>query len=406
MIMKQNVIIWMVLSLFLLGCSKEDEIRYETGNELLNKNNITDVIEVFQEEENQTGETFFFGNRKGKDWFALFDSSGILQEEWYGKDRYYRPKVVQQITPPFLHHFKKLQNGNYAFMYYFYPEEVKQVVYLCDNQEVDYGFIVNEEIGGCYPIEEDRFRAYDGNIYDFEGNLFVSDYGGWNESLYTGFQDDKVWVGYYDKDGNWLEAIGMEPFERNRKRHLGYGEYEEYFIDQITVSSSYFNDEETLFETNWGCVFVSIDGDVFCVNNKKVYYYTMESEKTGYEIGICNWFNGDILINGYILLSPKAEFVTEFLEPLKSTDEILSQEECIRFESYSFSRINYVEGKTTWETSIEKLYGFQFNARITMTIIEKGTTTWRYRCDIVNVDGSRDAFDFNLNTETGEVSNL
>ena len=52
------------------------------------------------------------------------------------------------------------------------------------------------------------------------------------------------------------------------------------------------------------------------------------------------------------------------------------------------------------------VYGFQFNARITMTIIEKGTTTWRYRCDIVNVDGSRDAFDFNLNTETGEVSNL
>ena len=42
MIMKQNVIVWMVLSLFLLGCSEDDKVVYETENALLNQNNITD----------------------------------------------------------------------------------------------------------------------------------------------------------------------------------------------------------------------------------------------------------------------------------------------------------------------------------------------------------------------------
>ena len=70
----------MVLSLFLLGCSEDDKVVYETENALLNQNNITDVVQVFQEVSQEEG-TLLYGNRKGKDWFGLFNSSGILQEE-------------------------------------------------------------------------------------------------------------------------------------------------------------------------------------------------------------------------------------------------------------------------------------------------------------------------------------
>ena len=395
----------MVLSLFLLGCSEEDKVLYETNNALLNQNNITDVVYVFREV-TQDGETLFYGNRKGKDWFALFNSSGILQKEWYGKDRYYeRPDVMEGISDTFGASFKKLCNGNYAYVYYFYPEGIEQAVYLCDNQTVEYGFVIEDEMKRCFAIEEDRFLARDGNIYDFEGNLFAIDCTQWDHVLCTGFHDDKIWTGFYDNDKNWKEAIGVESFERNRRIHIGYGEYKDYFIDKITIDSRYFNDEENIFETDWGFVFVSTYDsfqDVFCINNEKIYYSTLLSSRP--EPDIRNWLDENILINKKVVLSPTAELISEFAIPVGNADEILSAEEGIRFQYQSFSRLNYAEGETIWETWIEKLYEIPSDARITMTIKDKGATLWLYHCDIVNLDGSRSAFEFDLNIETGEIS--
>ena len=119
---------------------------------------------------------------------------------------------------------------------------------------------------------------------------------------------------------------------------------------------------------------------------------------------IRNWLDENILIDKSIVLSPKAELVAEFTESVDDSDEIISMEEGIRFQYNSFSRLNYAEGETIWETWIEKLYDIPSDARITMTIKDKGATLWLYHCDIVNLDGSRSAFEFDLNIETGEIS--
>lgn len=70
--MNRSTILVMLLCLFtLVGCKdNETAIVYETNDDLLNRNNITDVVMVFQRIE-QEGETLYYGNRKGKDWFAL-----------------------------------------------------------------------------------------------------------------------------------------------------------------------------------------------------------------------------------------------------------------------------------------------------------------------------------------------
>ena len=78
-----------LLTLCLVGCSKDDEISYVTDNELLNRNNITDVTHLFTWEKYEEKQDFCYGIRKGKDWFALFDNAGTLRKEWYGKDRGY-----------------------------------------------------------------------------------------------------------------------------------------------------------------------------------------------------------------------------------------------------------------------------------------------------------------------------
>lgn len=418
-IMKQNVIVWMVLSLFLLSCSEDDKVLYETNNALLNKNNITDVVYVFREV-TQDGETLFYGNRKGKDWFALFNSSGILQEEWYGKDRYYeRPDMPSLSDSSFGSSFKKLRNGNIAYVYYFQPEEVNQAIYLCDNQKVEYGFIVNENMEWVMPIEENRFLCNDHNIYDFEGNLFVTNHhqnilGQNTDTLHTGFlQDERVWLGYYNEDGNWQEAIGSKPFEKNRRIHVGYGEYKEYSIDEISIDvNSELPHKAKLIETDWGFAFISQYysynnndyADAFLVNNETIYYYALPGILFRTGTHIRNWFDGNILANRSIVLSPTAELISEFAIPFEDTDEIISSNEGIRYNNRTFSRLNYAEGEIIWETWIEKLYDIPSDARITMTIKDKGATFWLYHCDIVNLDGSRSAFEFDLNIETGEIS--
>lgn len=41
-----------------------------------------------------------------------------------------------------------------------------------------------------------------------------------------------------------------------------------------------------------------------------------------------------------------------------------------------------------------------------MTLLEKKGQIWSYRYNIVNEDGSKSEFKFNLNVETGEVTYL
>ena len=88
---KQLVWFVLLLGLVLAGCNDENEVLYVTDDEFLIKNGIEDVVRVFHEDRVEKETTvMYYGNRKGKDWFALFDEkSGILLEEWYGKDREY-----------------------------------------------------------------------------------------------------------------------------------------------------------------------------------------------------------------------------------------------------------------------------------------------------------------------------
>lgn len=70
------------------------------------------------------------------------------------------------------------------------------------------------------------------------GDVIATDahqFGNQNDDLngYIGFQEDKVIIGYYDEKGTFQEVLGTEKFERNRKIHTGYGNYEEFYIQSL-----------------------------------------------------------------------------------------------------------------------------------------------------------------------------
>ena len=99
----------LMILLVVTGCSNDEE--YVTNDELLKANNITDVTHLFLQEKQEDGQTFYYGIRKGKDWFALFDNAEVLREEWYGKDNSYDPSASGSIM------LKEFDNGEFIFIF-------------------------------------------------------------------------------------------------------------------------------------------------------------------------------------------------------------------------------------------------------------------------------------------------
>lgn len=401
--MNRSTILVMLLCLFtLVGCKdNETAIVYETNDDLLNRNNITDVVMVFQRIE-QEGETLYYGNRKGKDWFALFDNTGTLQEEWYGKDRYCQHS--NDLTLDRNEPFKVLENGMYAFVYDFRPEDIRQAVYLCNNQNVEYGFVLDDDMSIRAILDKDRFLINE-EVYDFAGNILVNDVR-YSDGICVGFQNDKVWVGFEDKEKGWREVVGAESFERNRTVHLGYDKYEDIYVGTIYVGSSIVTDFGLAFVPRYDISSYSHNSDgVFIINKDKLIFYSCQM---GMNALLRNWWDGMILAGNKYVISPEGEQLTEFKEGPSDEDIIISLTEGLRINDYGYvdgniELVNYEEGTTVWSTDIPQLEKANWDARVTTTILEKNASIWKINFKVVNRDGSQFSFDISIDIESGEL---
>ncbi len=399
--MNRSTILVMLLCLFtLVGCKdNETAIVYETNDDLLNRNNITDVVMVFQRIE-QEGETLYYGNRKGKDWFALFDNTGTLQDEWYGKDRYYQGPQISVVFPTEFEFFKKLENGMYAFVYDFRPEDIRQAVYLCNNQNVEYGFVLDDDMSIRAILDKDRFLINE-EVYDFAGNILVNDVR-YSDGICVGFQNDKVWVGFEDKEKGWREVVGAESFERNRTVHLGYDKYEDIYVGTIYVGSSIVTDFGLAFVPRYDISSYSHNSDgVFIINKDKLIFYSCQM---GMNALLRNWWNGTILADNKYVISQEGESLAELKKEPSDEDIIISLTEGLRIGYYdNFELVNYEEGTVTWSTDIPQLAEADNGARITITILEKNASIWKINFKVVNRDGSQFSFDISIDIESGEL---
>ena len=426
-----SVLMLFYASWLIIGCEKEeDNIIYES-NEFLIQNNITDVVKLFQQElvENNTM-YIYYGYRKGKDWFALFDAtSGMLINEWYGQDRYYKNDGLTSITPIYDNYFKKLKDGNgYFFQYQFYFPDINyresKIVHLQRNKNVKYGFSVdNKIVRNC--LNENLFytQSFDGNegskwnILDFDGNVIIQDVNQWNneKSGIIGFKNEKLWIGYIDKDGYLHEYTSKETFERDLKIHLGYGEYKNIRVSYI--------DYVDLKKTEWGYVLLpvyhttngtdeSYYADVFIINEAELITIPLNRDNNIHNSTIQDWYDGSILINSKYVLSPKGEILYEGDFPNKEdiniSINIISYTDWIGINSSNWIyKCNYK--KNIWSShiaSLNKYFNGTNNPKLTFTITNKSNNLWTYCCDILNYDGSKAQEIFKINIETGEITYL
>lgn len=417
---KQLVWFVLLLGLVLAGCNDENEVLYVTDDEFLIKNGIEDVVRVFHEDRVEKETTvMYYGNRKGKDWFALFDEkSGILLEEWYGKDREYVRSEFDISMESMFRFCSKLKSGDYVYEYHFYQEgsdgsdDISQLVRLRDNQKVEYGFEFDGNIRPYKALMENRFFAsrgeYKSVIVDFEGNICVEDVRQVNNeklehSWYTGFQGDKVWIGYYDGEENFQEVVSSEKFERNRKVHVGYGEYKEFYIDHISITEVLETDRGYAFCSNYGDADIT---DVFFINEDKL-VFVPSLQINYYNSVLRNWYDGSILVGRQFALSLDGKILREFSQYYPNDEaKPVSYDEAICCYDRSICRYNYLKGESVWYVNIDKLSNIESDAKVTMTLLEKNGEEWSYQCEIVNRDGSKSCFKFELNVETGKITYL
>lgn len=412
-----HVFSFLLMMLFVVtGCSNDEE--FITGDELLRANNITDVTHLFFQEKQEDGRTFYYGIRKGKDWFALFDNTEVLREEWYGRDKVYESSGSIMLDSGSM--LKEFDNGEFIFTF------TGQLIRLTDNRNVEYGATFDDARIDRVLTENlylviDEYNMPSWNIYDFEGNMIVNGVYPPSTSpyLYAGFKNNKVWIGYEDENKIWQEAIGLENFERNRSIHLGYGEYRNIYVEAIITGD--------FLVTNWGLAFKpeyyfhyyesgnemmypgSLDIVFLCKGNEIIYYPC--EEVSG---GLRNWYDGTVLNGGKEVISSNGKLLTHFVESVENAAEPVSLTDGIHF-NYSvyesdrkncrFYRINYQNGMVVWSTMVPQMADVvQSDSRITVILLEKGETVWKYNCDVINKDGSQYSFDFNLNIETGEIN--
>lgn len=375
-----------------------------------NKNSIWGVI--------GKDTTWVLGVKNQKRWVGIFDEhSKTLLKEWKGIETVTEPdKTIQCRQSEF---FKKTDAGEILIMV---SEENKDMpsnifFHLTNTLQLkeirfpepyrlslNFQLLAGNKIFGMYRDKEENFLG----LFSLDGTVLINSiYENKTEngdSLFlSGFKGDKVWFANCDK--NYLfqeEWTGVEKFNRNIKIHVGYGEYEEYYVDLMAINKQ-------SVKMDWGYAIVPqynkrdlTVSDIFLLNNGNAYYY---SSPLGMP-QLSGWYKESILVNGKIVLSPEGKVLAELATSCEGA-ESLSYTTGILAKFYGaeggLSCIDFKEDKTIWETSIVAPFTIQSNAKLTVTILKKNNQIWDYQCDVLNYDGSKQQFNFSINIETGEL---
>lgn len=435
-----------LLYLFILGslfssCEESNSVDYES-DDILKKNNITDVVEIFQQKRLVADNTMYLytGVRNQHDWFALFDTeSGLLIREWYGQKRnYIKPKdPIYSFIYPFF--FDKENENEFYFIYEYFSDTYDKEVQLVaiKNNSVEYGTKFQTEADTINAIEADtvkylskqnRFwieKSGHSSIIDFDGNIVVHSlspgYEYDNKKWYLGFKNDLGYLAIQDND-TLHEYIFNEGIEWNRVKYLGYGKYENYKIES-------FYSIGMLARTNIGYIIIptyntdskksTIVEDVFILGNNthkfirldNCDYFLNEENKVD---KVLPWFNGSILLYKKYVISPNLEiiaegsyskygnFTSDSYVPVSYSDWVVIDMSGTRGH---MERYNNKE-ELLWSLSLDLLDKYRddvHDPQYTLKLEHKNSNLYTFTCDILTYDGNRYKETFTVNVDTGEL---
>jgi|GEM_PF-2455596 len=429
--MKKLFLLFAVTLLF-VGCEKKEKVNTNTDLEFykIAEKDGLEIKSIFFAGEN-TDMVLLSGIKNGDAWIGLFDNTtGNEVHVWTGDGgRYYfdigfLTSDNGQYGPRPDFSFVLTFNWGYAF-----SGELKQINGTDTKQGI---VILNKEtseiiiVSGPYsvwPLGEYMQGYYDDDrvIISSKGDVIDSVIGervysdGQEIFFYTGFKEGrKPWLALLNSDMELIEEwVGGDALERNRKIDLGYGEYRNFAIDYFSISYP-------ILKTEYGYAvsprYTNRDsydyyfGDLFLLNEGNVFIYTSELGRNSIS-EIYNWYNGSVVFrdgDNFSMISPEGKILgaLPYFYIGNASLKALSYTDAIVASGGGAYRRNFEKNERLWSVNFSDYITIQSDARLTPKITDKDANTIIYELDIVNRDGSKQAFKCEININTGAVKVL
>lgn len=257
--------------------------------------------------------------------------------------------------------------------------------------------------------------SQEGNIYEEYG---ITDYKNidlleHNLANFSGLRDGKLWLASFNPEDktpiiNWTDN---KSFNKNRKIHKGYGEYEDVTIQGIMLSYvvPFGKDFASSITYRYGEYYdyhksfnVLLFKQGTMTKEVMVDYPDLQQwyDKSVVNDNCCYSLNGDTIFvakNGFYIIGSESTDVISYKEAIYTDYTDLED------GTFSIGKMNFETRKDVWKRKILELSNEPSNAKMVVTITDKSTNIWSYSVDVTYYDGSKKTVKFKVNIDDGTI---
>lgn len=259
-----------------------------------------------------------------------------------------------------------------------------------------------------------------------------------NDTAYfAGLKNNHIWVKVikFDRNkdySNWNNVIyelnDIDVLEKSFKINLGYGEYRNINIDKLMFTgNSIVNDLNKLYIMNLSGSPIEAGANGYSNQIVLLKYKDIVKRVNSPVqsiISIKMWYNNSFYISyksnsglDHVLYSEKGDslFVSKNHESLYinesssiiSNNPISYEQTIIVLKSSNegiILRMDCKENIILWSTNLKSPFNEPINSKYTYSLLEKGNDIWKYKVNIVYMDGTKKEYQFKININDGVVT--
>lgn len=257
------------------------------------------------------------------------------------------------------------------------------------------------------PLEElslygDSFSSYGLNFMDYECN---GTYYNGNINHFSGLKNNHLWISSYDRTTKekLFEWTDTRTFDRNRRVHVGYGEYKDVTLLSITTYGTCYKNNSLVATLSFSFGEGYSEHLILFKSPSSVREVPSKYQRRS----IIDWYKESVVVENccYNNLGD-----TLFVVPRGIRGMPVSYEEGIALnysldnsQSLNIGRWNFKLDETVWNTEVKLPFTVTSDAKTSCNLIEKSTNIWKYRFDIIYYDGAKKDYTFDINIETGAL---
>jgi len=247
-----------------------------------------------------------------------------------------------------------------------------------------------------------------------------------NDTIYfTGLKNDHLFlkIVQFDKSKDvslWktiTECEDTSVTDTIQKIDIGYGENNVYMITMVK-----YNQYQSIITSDNSIFVIDLFPNYGSPINKMILLKTQNEVKKislpgRYMSGVTKWYNNSFVANYEVYFSSMLlTFYSEKGDSLFSTEynrgtpnlilnsTPISYEQAIRVYDKEIQKYNYRLNRPIWITSLKSLFNETSGSNHTYTLLDKTTDIWKYKLNIVYLDGTKKEYKFKININDGVMA--